>query len=67
LLLFGGATAEEARGRGAYRALVVARAHEAEARGTPVLVTHAGHMSQPILAKLGFEPIARLERLIDVL
>jgi hypothetical protein len=50
LLLFGGATLPSARGRGAYRALVAARAHEAAARGTPVLVTHAGQMSRPILA-----------------
>jgi GNAT superfamily N-acetyltransferase len=65
LLLFGGAVAEPARGRGAYRALVAARAQEAAARGTPVLVTHAGKMSRPILERLGFEPIARLDRLID--
>ncbi len=65
LLLFGGAVAEGARGRGAYRALVAARAREAAARGTPVLVTHAGKMSRPILERLGFEPIAHLDRLID--
>jgi hypothetical protein len=65
LLLFGGVTAEPARGRGAYRALVAARAEEAAMRGTPVLVTHAGKMSRPILERLGFEPIARLDRLID--
>jgi len=65
LLLFGGATAEAARGRGAYRALVAARAQEAAARGTPVLVTHAGKMSRPILERLGFQPVARLERLVD--
>ena len=46
LLLFGGATLPSARGRGAYRALVAARAREAADRGTPVLVTHAGQMSQ---------------------
>jgi hypothetical protein len=67
LLLFGGATAESARGRGGYRALVAARAREAAARGTPVLVTHAGHMSRPILERLGFEAVARLDRLIDQL
>lgn len=65
LLLFGAAVAEAARGRGAYRALVAARAREAAARGTPLLVTHAGKMSRPILERLGFEPIARLDRLID--
>lgn len=67
LLLFGGATLAAARGRGAYRALVAARAAEALARGTPVLVTHAGRMSQPILGRLGFERLARIDRLLDVL
>jgi len=66
LLLFGGATLPSARGRGAYRALVAARAREAAARGTPVLVTHAGQMSRPILERLGFTPVARIDRLLDV-
>jgi GNAT superfamily N-acetyltransferase len=67
LLLFGGATVPPFRGRGAYRALVAARAEEGVARGTPVLVTHAGRMSRPILERLGFEPVARIDRLLDVL
>jgi GNAT superfamily N-acetyltransferase len=67
LLLFGGATLPSARGRGAYRALVAARAREAAARGTPVLVTHAGKMSRPILERLGFRRVARIDRLLDVL
>ncbi len=67
LLLFGGATLQASRGRGAYRALIAARAREAVERGTPVLVTHAGQMSRPILARLGFEPVARIDRLLDVL
>ena len=66
LLLFGGGTLPRARGRGAYRALVAARAREAAARGTPALVTHAGKMSRPILEKLGFQPVARIDRLLDV-
>jgi GNAT superfamily N-acetyltransferase len=66
LLLFGGATLPSARGRGAYRALVAARAREAADRGTPVLVTHAGQMSRPILERLGFEPVSRIDRLLDV-
>ena len=65
MILFGGATLPAARGRGAYRALVAARAAEAEKRGTPTLVTHAGQMSRPILERLGFEPVARIDRLID--
>lgn len=67
LILFGGATRADARGRGAYRALVAARADEAVARGTPTLVTHAGQMSRPILERLGFEAVARIDRLLDVL
>ena len=67
LLLFGGATLPSARGRGAYRALVAARAREAADRGTPVLVTHAGQMSRPILERLGFKPVSRIDRLLDVL
>jgi GNAT superfamily N-acetyltransferase len=66
LLLFGGATIPSARGRGGYRALVVARAREAADRGTPVLVTHAGQMSRPILERLGFTPVSRIDRLLDV-
>jgi hypothetical protein len=67
LLLFGGATLASSRGRGAYRALVAARAREAVERGTPALVTHAGRMSRPILERLGFTPVARIDRLIDLL
>ena len=67
LILFGGATLPSARGRGAYRALLAARAAEAAKRGTPALVTHAGQMSRPILERLGFAPIARIDRLLDVL
>jgi GNAT superfamily N-acetyltransferase len=66
-ILFGGATLPDARGRGAYRALVAARAAEAAARGAPAVVTHAGRMSRPILERLGFERVARIDRLLDVL
>jgi len=66
LVLFGGATLPRARGRGAYRALVAARAQEAADRGTPVLVTHAGRLSLPILERLGFVAVARIDRLLDV-
>ena len=47
--LNGGSVLPEARGRGAYRALVRARWEDAAARGTPALVTQAGRMSAPIL------------------
>jgi len=67
LLLWGGATAEWARGRGAYRALVRARWDEAVARGTPALTVGAGAMSSPILTRLGFEKVVQFRRLHDVL
>ncbi len=67
ILLFGGATLPSARGRGAYRALVAARAREAAARGLPAVVPGAGQMSRPILERLGFTAVARIDRLLDVL
>jgi GNAT superfamily N-acetyltransferase len=63
--LFGGATLPEARGRGAYRALVAARWRDAAARGTPLLVTQAGRMSRPILARLGFREVCEIRILVD--
>ncbi len=63
--LFGGATLPEARGRGAYRALVAARWEDAVARGTPALVTQASPMSRPILARLGFEEVCEIRILLD--
>jgi GNAT superfamily N-acetyltransferase len=67
LLLYGGATLERARGRGAYRALLRARWDEAVARGTPALMTQAGAMSRPILERLGFEPVGHAHILVDEL
>jgi hypothetical protein len=63
--LNGGSVVPDARGRGAYRALVRARWEDASARGTPVLVTQAGRMSAPILLRTGFEEVARIHILID--
>jgi GNAT superfamily N-acetyltransferase len=65
LLLYGGATLERARGRGAYRALLRARWDEAAARGTPALMTQAGAMSRPILERLGFKPVGHVHMLLD--
>jgi GNAT superfamily N-acetyltransferase len=64
-LLFGGGVLRDARGRGAYRALVRARWDEAVRRGTPALVTQAAPTSEPILRRLGFEEVTRLRRLND--
>lgn len=66
LLLYGGATLPEARGRGAYRALIRARWDEAVARGTPALITQGGAMSRPILERLGFEAVGEIHVLLDV-
>ncbi|MGZ4353943.1 MAG: GNAT family N-acetyltransferase [Gaiellaceae bacterium] len=64
--LTGGAVAQWARGRGAYRALVRARWDEAVARGTPTLVVQARpDTSQPILERLGFRTVCTVELLRD--
>jgi len=63
--LNGGAVLPDARGRGAYRALVAARWDDAVERGTPALVTQAGRMSAPILERLGFREVARIKILVD--
>jgi hypothetical protein len=65
LLLYGGATAPRARGRGAYRALIRARWDDAVARGTPALITQGGSMSRPILERLGFERVGEIHILLD--
>ncbi len=65
LALFGGATLPRARGRGVYRALIEARWREAASAPAPALITQAGAMSQPILERLGFEPVGRIETLVD--
>jgi hypothetical protein len=64
--LTGAATVPEARGRGAYRALVRARWDDAAARGTPALAIGAGDMSRPILERLGFEQVLQFRRLQSV-
>jgi hypothetical protein len=65
-LLYGGATAKRARGRGAYRALNRARWDDAVARGIPALITQGGSMSRPILERLGFERVGEVHMLLDV-
>jgi hypothetical protein len=64
--LLGGATAEWARGRGAYRALVRARWEAAAERGTPALAVGAGPMSRPILEQLGFVQVLQYRRIESV-
>jgi len=66
LLLYGGATRPSARGRGAYRAVLHARWHDAVANGTPALITQGGSMSQPILERLGFARVGEIHMLLDL-
>ncbi len=67
MVLGGGATLPEARGRGAYRALLAARWQEAQRRGTPWIVIQAGAMSRPILQRLGFQEVALVRIFVDEL
>jgi hypothetical protein len=64
-LLAGGVTLPEARGRGAYRALVRARWDAATALGAPALVTQAQAASRPILERLGFRATGSIDVLLD--
>jgi len=63
--LSGGGTRADRRGRGAYRSLVRARWDGAVERGTPALTVGAGAMSGPILERLGFKPVGRIDCLVD--
>jgi ribosomal protein S18 acetylase RimI-like enzyme len=63
LYLSGGGTLPDARGRGAYRALVRARWEHAVKLGTPALVVHAQDASRPILEQLGFRRVATIHEL----
>jgi hypothetical protein len=60
-----GSVLEEWRGRGAYRALVAARAAEARQRAARAVISQAGRMSRPILERAGFRVVATLRVLLD--
>ena len=64
-LLAGGVTLPEARGQGAYRAIVRQRWDAAIAMGAPALVTQAQAASRPILERLGFRSVGSIAVLID--
>lgn len=55
--LWGGATHEEWRGRGIYRALVAARARAAVAMGAELVHSDCSAMSRPILERSGLVPV----------
>ena len=61
--LSGGAVAPTARSQGVYRALINARWNDAVAAGTPALTVQAGHMSRPILDRLGFVTVSQITHL----
>ena len=65
LVLTGGVTVPEARGRGAYRALVHARWDDAARRGTPGLVVHAEEASRRVLDRIGFEHVCDIVELVS--
>jgi hypothetical protein len=65
MLLAGGVTLPEHRGRGAYRALVRARWDAAQRVGAPALVTQAQAASGPILERLGFRATGVIKVLVD--
>jgi GNAT superfamily N-acetyltransferase len=65
VLLVSGGVLEEARGHGAYRALVRARWDDAVERKTPLLLVFGGPMSRPILERVGFEPLFELMIMAD--
>jgi GNAT superfamily N-acetyltransferase len=57
-IINGGSVRPAFRGRGVYRALVVARLEIARREGAAGLVVWGGSMSQPILSQLGFQPVS---------
>ena len=61
--LSGGAVIPTARNQGVYKALIDARWIDAVAAGTPALTVQAGHMSRPILDRLGFITVAQITTL----
>ena len=63
--LLGGSVVADARGRGVYRALTLARWDLAVARGTPALTIQAGRMSKPIAEQLGFRFIDTIDVYVD--
>ena len=64
-LLVNGCVLEDARGRGAYRALLTARWRDARDRGWLPLVVQAGPMSAPVLERVGFRTVGELRLLRD--
>ena len=66
-ILLGASVLPSARGRGVYTSLVHARWQDTVERGAPRVVVSAGPMSEPILRRLGFEPLGQVRLLRDSL
>lgn len=64
-ILNGGAVRPKFRGRGLYRALVAERLRIAREAGVPGVQVWGGHMSAPILRRLGFETVGRRRFYLD--
>lgn len=60
LVLSGGSTLPEARGRGVYTALTRWRWDEAVRRGSPTLIVQASDSARPVLERLGFRVASRV-------
>lgn len=65
--LFGASVAPEARGRGVYGSLVLARWDLAVERGTPALTVQAGRMSRPLCERMGFSLVEPVHLFVDEL
>jgi len=65
--LFGASVAPEARGRGVYGSLVLARWDLAVERGTPALTVQAGRMSRPLCERMGFAFVEAVHLFVDEL
>lgn len=65
--LFGASVAPEARGRGVYGSLVLARWDLAVERGTPALTVQAGRMSRPLCERMGFTLVEAVHLFVDEL
>jgi GNAT superfamily N-acetyltransferase len=63
--LFGASVAPEARGRGVYGSLVLARWDLAVERGTPALTVQAGRMSRPLCERMGFTLVEPVHLFVD--
>ena len=65
--LFGASVVSEARGRGVYGSLVLARWDLAVERGTPALTVQAGRMSRPLCERMGFTLVEPVHLFVDEL